>query len=53
MPMNCPVELVLHLGKKLFCCFGGGVVVQRGGVDVRDLLIEPPLGKADLTDPLQ
>lgn len=34
MPMNRPVELVLHLGKKLFCVLGGVVVVQHGGVDV-------------------
>lgn len=48
-----PVELVLHLCKKFFCGLSRGIVVQSGGVDVRDFLIEPPLGKADLANTLQ
>lgn len=53
MPVDRPVELILYPCKKLLCGFRRGVVVQRSGIDVRDFLVEPPLGKTDLANPLQ
>lgn len=53
VPVNCPVELVLYLCKKILRDFGRFVVIQGGFVYVRDFLIEPTLGKTHLTNPLQ
>ena len=44
------VHLVLNRGKETLggCC--GRVVIQRGGVDVRDFLVELALGEPDFPD---
>ncbi len=47
------VQLVLHGGEEALGGGGGRVVVERGGVDVGDLLVELALGKADLPDLFQ
>lgn len=39
VPVNCPVEFVLHFGEKFFRGFGRGVVVQRRGIDVLNSMI--------------
>ena len=47
------VQLVLHGGEEAPGRRGVTVVVDAGGVDVGDLLVEAPLGQADLADLLQ
>jgi hypothetical protein len=51
--MHGVVHLVLHGGKETFRRRGGRVVVKRGGVDVRDLLVEFPLGEPDFPNLLE
>ena len=45
-----PVHFVLHGFEKAEAGFGGGIVIDAGGVDVGDLLVEPPLRGADVLD---
>ena len=47
------VHLVLHGGEEPLGGRGGRVVVQRGGVDVGDLLVELALGQPDFPDLFQ
>ena len=49
--VNGPVELVLHGGEKGLADLGVGIVINAGGVDVGDLLVEKPLGGADVLNP--
>jgi hypothetical protein len=51
--MHGEVHLVLDCGEKSLRGRGGRVVVQRGGVNVRDLLVELPLGEPDFPDLLE
>jgi hypothetical protein len=44
------VHLVLHGGEKPLGGRGGWVVIERGGIDVGDLLVELALGKPNLSD---
>ena len=48
LPGNGPVNLVLNRFKKKKTDFLCGVIVEAGGVDVRDFLVEPPLGGPDI-----
>ncbi len=48
-----PVHLVLHGLEELDAVRLGGVVINAGGVDVGDLLVEPPLGGADVLNPAE
>src|SRR5271157_3098455 len=48
-----PVHLVLHRLKELPCQLGVAVIVDAGGVDVGNLLIEEPLAGANVTNPRQ
>ena len=50
---NGPVHLVLHGLEKTEALFGGGVVVDAGGVNVCDLLVEAPLRCPGILDPAQ
>ena len=45
------MHLVLHGLEEFDALRLRGVVVDAGGVDVRDLLIKPPLGSADILNP--
>ena len=47
LAVNGEVQLVLNRRKKAFGRLGRCVVVERGRVDVGDLLVELPLGCAD------
>ena len=47
------MQLVLHGGKEGLADRVGRVVVDAGGVDVRDLLVEQPLRGADVADALE
>jgi hypothetical protein len=47
------VELVLHSGKEALCGGGGDIVINRGRVNVGDLLIELSLAQADFPDALE
>ena len=53
MTVNGPVQLVLHGGKEALGGGGGDIVVNRGGVDVGDLLVELALRQPDLADALE
>src|ERR1035441_6011790 len=48
--MSGPVQLVLHRLEKYLGQFRVAVVVDAGGVDVGDLLVEEPLAGADVPD---
>ena len=48
---DCPVHLVLHGLEKQQAPLIGGVVINARGVNVRDLLVEPPLRGADVLNP--
>jgi len=47
------VHFVLHGLEEFDARRLSGVVIDAGGVDVSDLLIEPPLGGADVLNPTQ
>jgi hypothetical protein len=51
--MRSPVHLVLHRREELLREVGVGLVVDARRVDVEDLLIEAPLGCADVPNPLE
>jgi hypothetical protein len=53
LAVDGPVQLVLHGGEKALGGLGGDVVVDGGGVDVGDFLVELALAQADLADALQ
>ena len=53
LPGDRPVHLVLHGLEELNADLRGRVVVDAGGVDVRDLLIEPFFRGADCLDAFQ
>ena len=53
VPVDGPVELVLNLREEPASGPGGFVIVQRSGINIGDLLIEPALGHPDLPDLLQ
>ena len=46
-----PVHFVLHGLEEPDALRLGGVVINAGGVDVGDLLVEAPLGGADVLNP--
>ena len=46
--MDGPMELILYLRKKQPRCFGRLVIIQRSGIDVGDLLVEPALRHPNL-----
>jgi hypothetical protein len=48
-----PVQLVLHGLEKLDALRPGGVVINAGGVNVRDFLVKPPLRGADVLNPAE
>lgn len=48
-----PVHFVLHGGEELAGYFGVRGVVDAGGVDVQNLLVEAPFRGADVADALQ
>ncbi len=48
--VGCPVHFVLDGGEELLGVFGVGGVVDAGGVDVEDFLVEAALGGADVAD---
>lgn len=50
LPVNGVMQFVLHGCKKAFGRRGRCVVIQRGGVDVGDLLVELALRKSDFPD---
>ncbi len=50
VPVGGPVHLVLHGLEEQRRSLGGRVVVDAGGVDVENLLVEHPLGRADVAD---
>ena len=50
LPVDGPVEFVLHGGKKPLCGLSGHVVVDGSGIDVGDFLVELALGQADFAD---
>ena len=51
--MDGPVELVLYLREEQAGRLGRLIVIQRGGIDVGDLLVEPALRHPDLPDLFQ
>jgi hypothetical protein len=51
--MHSEVHLVLHCGEETLRRRGRRVVIQRGGVNVRDLLVELPLREPDFPDLLE
>jgi len=51
LPGDGPVQLVLHRLEEGDALRLSGVVIDAGGVDVGDLLVEPPLGSADVLNP--
>jgi hypothetical protein len=53
LTVNGPVQLVLHRGKEPLRRRSGDIVVNRGGVDVGDLLVELALAQPDFPDALQ
>jgi len=46
-----PVHLVLNSFEKEDANLLGGVVIDTRGVNVSDLLVEPPLGSSDILNP--
>ena len=48
-----PVHFVLHGLEELDALRLGGVVINAGGVNVGDLLVESPLGGADVLNPAE
>jgi hypothetical protein len=50
MTGDCPVQLVLHNPEEIECCIRVGIVIDREGVDIPDLLVEPLLGCPDIAD---
>ena len=48
-----PVQLVLHRGEELLRQRRVRAVIHRESVDVRDLLVKPPLAGPDFPDALQ
>jgi hypothetical protein len=53
LSVDSPMELVLHGGEKALGGGGGDIVVDRGGVNVADFLVELPLAQADFPDALE
>ena len=53
MAVDGVVHLVLHRGKKLLGDSRLRVVIHAGGIDVRNLLIEAALARADVLQPLR
>jgi hypothetical protein len=51
--MHGPVQLVLHGGEEVLAQLVPRVVVDAGGIDVGDLLVEQPLRGPDVADALQ
>jgi len=47
------VHLVLHGFEEIDADLQGGIVVDAGGIDVGDFLVEPPLRGTDVLDAAQ